>query len=1097
MDSKMTRAFKAKAQRRTLGACRPGFAQGTTDVYKSAEGNSFGDMGTVGGGASQMTQQPGGAGMVAAAGQPASMQLGGAATPAPGTGQSLGQSSLAGATGERSTISQGPLKTDGSLPVGAYSDTGQGRVAADKQRYIESGMSEATYNNHYSPDAVTQRDAAAKVQDRLANTTLAEKAMLSGQDPNARFSFSRGSGAKVFRNDGADVRNTMRARGIASLGFGGAGLAPNAPPEMQAAIRQQATTRLGAQAGFADGGAVQPQQNQPAKSVYDVPDTFMGHVRRIGGLVGQMVDEARGNAPPARREQVNPLDTRGLIVQRNAANAEAREYANGGEVEQFEFQGRGGPREDKIPVRFAGEDIRVSDGERGMILPARTAQNPHAVDAIEDIIQSTNGGREPRRGLAQGGHYADGLDPRTAAGALDAGRWSPEATQFRAERGLTGEPVGAAQVQAAPIRPVPITETPAPAAEANVRRGLSDKVFDALKGGAQKVAGKALGMEPKASTVAQSAAQPAMQPVEKAPMPITDRARAYGQAIAKGEIPGMVKVDAQGNKYLTKGAGLGMGAGTALQTGDHWDAYDDRHGGLTHGERAQLFARDLGVLAGGTLGAVGGGITGSFVTPVAGTVAGGLIGSGGGGYLANKGMNAAREGINWANEKLGGAPDYFEDSDAMIARDRASREAAGIKEGSVQKSVRGINTAIGSVLQKASNSISGEPQAVPPATAIAPPAMQGDQAQVRRADNAGTDQAPVTVAPAPATDARSLGYGAMTVTGEAMNNGLMMPGVKRHALGTTVALNDMGPNQYVGADGSANQAWEKTSAYADAQRRAQQNRIDLQQVQDERRGTSSMASRALGQTMQAPGANSQSGGTTSDEVMAQALHNMASVDPGTRALGQHQLAAQNQMITQQMAKAKLGYEQRNTQIEQARFEDAAVGAKQEKLQKKLETQLITKGGKDGNEDVPDADAISQFHRMAGATVKANLEEAKSGTQKAKWINPRTGKSRDPAELDEADHAKMLQQFKVRQRALATMGVWPGDTDRGDSIRLDHWTPHISKDGTTVYFPHILKDGKPLSGNIKQFRYTEPVKTIGLQATKTPTNDILADAIQDK
>jgi hypothetical protein len=337
----------------------------------------------------------------------------------------------------------------------------------------------------------------------------------------------------------------------------------------------------------------------------------------------------------------------------------------------------------------------------------------------------------------------------------------------------------------------------------------------------------------------------------------------------------------------------------------------------------------------------------------------------------------------------------------------------------------------------------------------------------------------------------------MTVTGAATNGGVMMPGVKQHAIGHTVTMSDMGPNQYVGADGKADQPWENTTAYQEAQRRAQQNRIDLQQIQDERRGTSSMASRALGQTMQPPGADAQTGATTREALFAQAQRNLASPNPGTRALGHQQLEATNQLFNQELAQAKIGYEVKNKRIDQAKDEDAAVGVKREKFQKMLETQLITKGGKDGNEDVPDANAISQFKRMAAATVKANLEESKTDEQKARWINDRTGKSRDPAELDPADHAKMLQQFRVRQRALETMGMLWGDTDKGDSIRLDHWTPHISKDGTEVYFPHILKDGKPLRGNIKQFRYTEPVKNFGLQATKTPTNDILADAIQDK
>jgi hypothetical protein len=167
----------------------------------------------------------------------------------------------------------------------------------------------------------------------------------------------------------------------------------------------------------------------------------------------------------------------------------------------------------------------------------------------------------------------------------------------------------------------------------------------------------------------------------------------------------VVKVDAAGNKYLTKGAGAGMGIGFGLQAGDHWDAYDDRPGGLSHGERAQLFARDLGVLAGGTLGAVGLGAAGFLGAGPIGAGVGGIAGGVAGGVGADKGMGYLRRGVNWANEKLGGAANYFEDSDAMIARDRASREALGIAEGKFQHGTRAVNSTIGSALQAGSNAV--------------------------------------------------------------------------------------------------------------------------------------------------------------------------------------------------------------------------------------------------------------------------------------------------------------------------------------------------------------------------------------------------------
>jgi hypothetical protein len=75
------------------------------------------------------------------------------------------------------------------------------------------------------------------------------------------------------------------------------------------------------------------------------------------------------------------------------------------------FSGKGGPRDDKIPVKVAGAEINVSDGENAVILPAKTAANPAALQAINGIIQATNDGRQPKAGIEDGGKYQDGAYP--------------------------------------------------------------------------------------------------------------------------------------------------------------------------------------------------------------------------------------------------------------------------------------------------------------------------------------------------------------------------------------------------------------------------------------------------------------------------------------------------------------------------------------------------------------------------------------------------------------------------------------------------------------------------------------------------------------
>jgi hypothetical protein len=87
---------------------------------------------------------------------------------------------------------------------------------------------------------------------------------------------------------------------------------------------------------------------------------------------------------------------------------EAMNYEAGGMVR---FAGKGGPRDDRIPVKVAGQEINVSNGENAVILPAKTAANPAALYAIGGIIQATNDGRKPKMGMENGGKYKDGVYP--------------------------------------------------------------------------------------------------------------------------------------------------------------------------------------------------------------------------------------------------------------------------------------------------------------------------------------------------------------------------------------------------------------------------------------------------------------------------------------------------------------------------------------------------------------------------------------------------------------------------------------------------------------------------------------------------------------
>jgi hypothetical protein len=67
--------------------------------------------------------------------------------------------------------------------------------------------------------------------------------------------------------------------------------------------------------------------------------------------------------------------------------------------------GSGTGTSDSVPVVVAGQDVRLSNGEGAAILPAKTMRNPAAVQAVEGIIEATNGKPPVKgaRGLAYGG----------------------------------------------------------------------------------------------------------------------------------------------------------------------------------------------------------------------------------------------------------------------------------------------------------------------------------------------------------------------------------------------------------------------------------------------------------------------------------------------------------------------------------------------------------------------------------------------------------------------------------------------------------------------------------------------------------------------
>ena len=238
-------------------------------------------------------------------------------------------------------------------------------------------------------------------------------------------------------------------------------------------------------------------------------DVMAGNVGAdTAGNVAQMIPVVRQanllvkgatTVPGVGRFSVNMPAT----IKKNAAITEAQTlgqpanaFANGGMVR---FAGAGGPREDKIPVKVAGQSINVSDGEAAVILPAKTAANAAALGIIGQVIKATNDGREPKGGMVDGGEYAGGALPdedelRRSKGQIGGAafvRGDAHAPALQLAQGqIDGQPFVRPQTAAAaPVKP-PITapEMYAPAYQAIAQapaaaQGIAGRVFDALPEG--------------------------------------------------------------------------------------------------------------------------------------------------------------------------------------------------------------------------------------------------------------------------------------------------------------------------------------------------------------------------------------------------------------------------------------------------------------------------------------------------------------------------------------------------------------------------------------------------------------------------------------
>lgn len=154
---------------------------------------------------------------------------------------------------------------------------------------------------------------------------------------------------------------------------------------------------LSPQPAFADGGIV------GADGLTDAQRAKLSGARASLGVsnAAPAPTPAPAATPaPVRAAPVQQPSVGGAINSIRERQRMLSNLATGGVVgaKTFEFEGKGTGTSDDIPVKVAGNHVNVSKGEKAVILPAKTAKNPQALDIIEDVIEQTNG-KPPNRGL--------------------------------------------------------------------------------------------------------------------------------------------------------------------------------------------------------------------------------------------------------------------------------------------------------------------------------------------------------------------------------------------------------------------------------------------------------------------------------------------------------------------------------------------------------------------------------------------------------------------------------------------------------------------------------------------------------------------------
>ena len=578
-----------------------------------------------------------------------------------------------------------------------------------------------------------------------------------------------------------------------------------------------------------------------------------------------------------------------------------------------------------------------------------------------------------------------------------------------------------------------------------------------------------------------------LTPTPTPPAPtLTQRAYAAGKQFAEQGVTGLAKNAAAGaeNAANTRVGRYGTAAGSALQVGDHFDAFnsDDGYGfgagnntGLTPVEKAQILLRDAGVVAGGTAGAIIGGTGGAAIgsaVPVAGTLTGGIAGGVAGGIAGagavDTGMDRARRGLNWANEKLGGAPNYWESADDLVRKSRDFQQAQpGYKEGEIQRGARATNRAIGSLLEKM-GLISRPSQ--PSLSADA----QEDMRDKRMAENlaGGATAAPrdfdKEVAAAVAKSAAAAGPAAPST---AATDAAMKGTADRRTIRT--ANGDVNTGRDARGQLVVTAGLDDSAADAETKRAAEAERM----TKDLARQKAYFEGEAIKSDLASNNPADVARGMRSQLVKQQ--DEQLAVE---RAKAEREASWKAADIDIRRATAQRELEQKRFETEEKAGEGAM--KREEALSKRLAARFVTKDAK-GNQ-TPDTAAAADFLSHADATV-AEMEKKTRGTpEHARWFNRNTGKPKGAGDLGATDLDMLTGLYDVKRRFRDSAGSLPGYADKGDSLDLMDYAGVIK--GDMVDFPGLsAKQKKAVRAQLKDFDFEDgPIGALDFTTSHTGT-----------